>query len=273
MQPSQEPVNHAKKEWEVFTFVVPVNSEEQYNRNFAASPDLSSASGYQVIKQQGWTSASRAYNAGMVKAANDVVVFCHQDVYLPAGWTERLKSLLHDLDRRLVRWGVLGVYGVGVDGEQVGHVYCNAMGRVLGQPLEPTEAVSLDELLLVIRKSSGLRFDSELPGFHLYGTDICLAAHNSNLSCLIADLYCVHNTRKVWPLPREYWRAAKYLRRKWKPHLPVRSTCGIVYASALPEVVRRGRLWLASRISPATLRERVSDPTCLPVRYPAGRDG
>ena len=35
---------------------------------------------------------------------------------------------------------------------------------------------SFDELLIVLRRDSGLRFDEGLPGWHMYGTDIVQTA-------------------------------------------------------------------------------------------------
>ena len=48
-------------------------------------------------------------------------------------------------------------------------------------PELPPQVATLDELLLIVRRDSGLRFDPEL-GFHLYGADICLQASEQGLA-------------------------------------------------------------------------------------------
>ena len=48
-------------------------------------------------------------------------------------------------------------------GERAGHVYCGGIMKRLGAPFDGVEEVmSLDELILILRKSSGLRFDEQL---------------------------------------------------------------------------------------------------------------
>ena len=48
-------------------------------------------------------------------------------------------------------------------------------------PELPAQVATLDELLLIVKRDSGLRFDPEL-GFHLYGADICLQAIEQGLA-------------------------------------------------------------------------------------------
>ena len=47
--------------------------------------------------------------------------------------------------------------------------------------------VSVDELLIVLRIGSGLRFDERLPGFHLHGTDIVQSALHRGLGAFAID--------------------------------------------------------------------------------------
>lgn len=59
------------------------------------------------------------------------------------------------------------------DGRNAGLVWSNGLGReVRGVCEMPAQAISFDEVVLILRKDSGIRFDEQLPGFHLYGTDI-----------------------------------------------------------------------------------------------------
>ena len=73
------------------------------------SPGISSAN--EVILQRGYASAASAYNAAIRKASSDLLVFVHQDVYLPEGWIETVKKAMDVLSVQDSNWGVMGVWG------------------------------------------------------------------------------------------------------------------------------------------------------------------
>jgi hypothetical protein len=100
------------------------------------------------------------------------------------------------------------------------------LGQFLGEQFEGGREVrTLDEAVLILRKSSGLRFDPELPGFHLYGADICLEAEARRLKCYAISAFCIHNTNGYNLLPRQFWRNYLFLRRKWRSRLPILTSC------------------------------------------------
>lgn len=191
---------------------------------------------------RGYPSAGLAFNAGLKQCEADIAVFAHQDVYLPLGWEVRLCQWMEMLTQASPRWGVLGVYGVRGDGEHVGHLWCSGAGTVLGRPLEmPTDVASLDEVILMVRNGNGVKFDDQLPGYHLYGTDIALQARASGQGAYVVDAPIIHNTRPLWYLPRPYWRAYRYMTRKWRDVLPVQTTCSCLSRWGWPAQAIRGR--------------------------------
>lgn len=211
-------------ETRTLTLGVAVNDPKLLNGNLLLSPGVHDAC--QIVVETDHSSASSAYNACIAKAKHDLIVLAHQDIYFPFGWFERLHASIEFLDDQGIRWGVLGSYGVGPDREnQAGCVYQNGMGTV-GRSLEQPEAVqTLDEIVLVIRKSSGLMFDAKLPHFHLYGADICMQANTSGLACYAIPGFCVHNTHQIIRLPPEYWECYGYFKQKWGTYLPVQTSC------------------------------------------------
>ena len=142
----------------------------------------------------------------------------HQDVYLPEGWDWRLTRQLYEAERRFGPIGVAGVYGVGdvirpespeqpLGTERIGWVVDR--GRELRDgPELPARVATLDELLLVVRRDSGLRFDPAL-GFHLYGADLCLQARERGLAVVALGALCQHNSRNVF-LPRAFFIAPRF---------------------------------------------------------------
>ena len=85
----QTPVLRKLDRW---SLIVASNDDRTLRNNLLASPVIGDQC--QVIAKQGFASAGKAYNAGISEAAHELLVFAHQDVILPPGWTS-------DLDRAL----------------------------------------------------------------------------------------------------------------------------------------------------------------------------
>jgi hypothetical protein len=186
---------------------------------------LQGAHNHQVIVQEGYASATAAYNAALAQSLNEVVVFIHQDVYLPDRWVSDLDTTLQLLAERDPNWGVLGCWGVRKNGDEFGYLYTPSEA-VIGCALETPEAVqTLDEVVLILRKSSGLKFNEQLPGFHLYGTDICLAAATLGLQSYAISAFCIHNSRKHFRLPSDFYVCYWHVKRIWKESLPIETSC------------------------------------------------
>ena len=184
----------------------------------------------------------RGVQRGACAELNDLIVFCHQDVYLPEAWLKDLRSALDYLANTDPNWGVLGCSGMTVDRQHWRYLYSSGLG-VSGTPLEhPKPIQTLDEIVLVLRKSSGIRFDEQLPHFHLYGTDICLRASSKGMKSYVVSAFCIHNTHQALVLPTEFYECCKHIRRTWSDCLPIQTTCiritafnGAVYTRRLRE--------------------------------------
>ena len=66
--------------------------------------------------------------------------------------------------------------------------YSTGLGVLGGNFADPIRVRTLDEIVLITRKSTGLVFDDTLPDFHFYGTDICLRSELQGRSCYIIPL-------------------------------------------------------------------------------------
>src|SRR5271157_1820011 len=93
----------------VWSLVVAANDETVLRRTLLASPAIDS--NCQVVIKLGYRNAGCAYNAGLAQAKNEIVVFVHQDVYLPAEWMPSVRISLDRLAKDDPDWGVLGVFG------------------------------------------------------------------------------------------------------------------------------------------------------------------
>lgn len=246
-----------------WSLVVAVNNEQVLKNTLLASPAI--GAGCELIVRRGYACAGKAYNSGLAEARNEIVVFAHQDVYLPDTWVADLQHALHTLEANHSRWGVLGCFGVTRDlpRQPHGHCYSTGLRNMLGKPFStPVPAGSLDELLLVVRRSSHLSFDEQLSGFHLYGTDICLEASLRGMNSYIIPAFCVHNSNGIVRLPSEFWRAYFYLRRKWRGALPIATCCTTISVGCLPFLHRKA-VECKERLLPRAVGRRSEDVAAL----------
>jgi Glycosyltransferase like family len=228
------------------TFVSVVNSREIFDNNFLASPCFQKSHGYQILVQENFTSAANAYNDAINRSANDLIVFAHQDMVFPETWIPQLERALTLLDATDPNWGVLGCYGITVKGEERGFIYSNGIG-VLGTPFEePAPVQTLDEIVLIVKKSSGLRFDGRLNHFHFYGADICMEAMKRGMKSYAIPGFCIHNTQFNLVLPKDFYNSYRVMKSKWKESLPIQTTCirlskfdGPLYLRRLKEMYLR----------------------------------
>ena len=180
----------------------------------------------EVVIEKGHGKAALAYNAGMERAQADLVIFIHQDVYLPDGWFAHLERALKQLEAHDPNWGVVGIWGPTRSGSRIGHAYWTGIGRPAGAYFEGgLEVETLDEAMLIFRKSSGLRFDPQLPGYHMYGTDICLQARSLGRKSYVISALCIHNTNDYALLPWAFWTSYWFVRGKWRSQLPIHTSC------------------------------------------------
>ena len=247
-----------------FTVISAVNNEQIVRQCLLSSPDIQSRNVEEVLLQRGFDTAADAYNEARAKANGDILVFLHQDVYLPPGWFQKVRAAIDRLGLTDPHWGVLGIYGVNLNDVPSGYLYCNANQGILGQPVrEAIEVKTLDEVILITRKDSGLKFDDKLRGFHLYGADICLMAQQQGFRNYVIPGFCIHNANGYGLFPRSFWQGYFYIWRKWKSVLPVKTPCVEIKHSIWP--ILRSTIWRfcwlkAKRIK---LAKRVEDPAKL----------
>ena len=256
----KSPHAESLRDWSV---IASVNDEAVLKSCLLNSPDIRFAS--EVMLQRGYASAAAAYNAALAMAKTDLLIFVHQDVYLPAGWMTAVQNAVEKVSRTDPDWGILGMWGTRPSGERSGYVYDGAWGRILGNQFEGgLEVDSLDEVVLILRKSAGLCFDPHIPGFHMYGADICLEARRHRKKCYAIAAFCIHNTNQYGMLPWQFWKGYLAMRRKWKAQLPVRTTCTEISYWCWPlvrwNVIRAINLVTGRDPSPA---KRVQDPSHL----------
>jgi hypothetical protein len=171
-----------------------VNDFDVYNSCVVSSFKESQGSGnpdlVAVDNTSSQWSAAEALNRGLARAVGEIVVCCHQDVVFPPDWVSRMLGQIRVVEDTDKNWGVLGTYGVSMNGKYVGRVI-DPHGSPASSDL-PVRVQSLDEHCLIIRKDRGLEFDEQLGGFHFYGADLCLQAMAKEMTNFAVDACVQH---------------------------------------------------------------------------------
>src|SRR5205085_329703 len=98
---------------------------------------------------------------------------CHQDVYFPAGFGQRLNALLAGISAEERPRTLIGFAGMGVAADRQGYVPAGLVvdRRARFDHPASAEVVSIDELAIVVARESLHRIDPAL-GWHLWATDL-----------------------------------------------------------------------------------------------------
>jgi len=161
---------------------------------------------------------AKLYARAQAAAANELLVFLHPDVILPDSWYSEFMLKLEKIETVDPDWGVLGTAGVPLSwtGGKPWHlkiassIWDTAMNYTTGIDNMPVQ--SLDEHLLVLRRSGSTRFDADLPGFDLYGTDIALSARNASMQAYLLNVPLRHKTVDLAGQPYDLaiWKGKVY---------------------------------------------------------------
>lgn len=214
-----------------FAIVTASHSDAILDANLRRSPCLTHIP---LHIERNAPSASIAYNRGLDATTAPCIVFAHHDVYLPPGWDALLQKRLTELDALDPNWALFGTFGVALDDSPIGPVWSSSLGQIVGRvPLAPAPVQSYDELLIVMRRDAGLRWDEKLPGWHMYGTDIAAIARAAGRTAYAGSLPCIHNDRYHAVLGPDYTECYRYMQAKWANALPLRTPITKISRSGL----------------------------------------
>lgn len=199
--------------------------QDVLDKNLCASPGILSNDHYKRLHiMRGFDNVAKAYNAALTKAK--LVMYVHEDVYLPEGFFVNLYNVLRAIPED---FGVLGVAGVKLssNGERHFHGHISDRGKPWGSQYGlPAEVDTLDELLLVTR--GDYEFDEMLP-LDFYGADICMQATKAGKKNYAINAYVQHNSSRAFGgRTPSFHFAHDYFRDKWINFLPIGTTCTVV---------------------------------------------
>lgn len=216
-----------------FSVVVAVNNPTQLALNVTRSPGLIEVEA-PVIAIEHATSAADAFARGCERAATEWIVFCHQDVYFPSGSGRALASTLAATGLGGANGQLIGFAGIaGQAGGQMAHagLVIDRLSR-FDHP-DSWGAVSIDEFAVALTRQSRHHIDPAL-GWHLWATDLCLAASSKDPPCAarIARVPLFHNSYNDGVLPPAFHESARRLIAKYPSFPRIPTLCGTIEAAA-----------------------------------------
>jgi len=236
------------------------NQQTTLARDLQRSPEIADGR-VQLSIIWGASAAAAAYHDAISRTKADILVFAHQDVYFPDGWFAQLQTTCATLNSVDPSWAVAGICGMTADGRYIAHLWDSGLGSICGGPFTPPQdVVSLDEVVLIVRRASGISFDAALPSFHLYGTDIVLEARKAGMRSYVVDLPIIHNSRPSVYLDHTYVGAYRFMIRKWKALLPLPTVIVQLTQNPLPLLLRRMRMQYKRLLRPSTLHPLLDRP-------------
>lgn len=239
-----------------------VNNHDVLNACLRQSPDIRTSRTPLIVVEN---PARAACLNAVLQDTSSIVACVHQDVYLPTGWLDKVNQSIQELDNVHPHWGVLGVWGITNTGSFVGRTWCNGGQREhIGQRVSlPSEVSSIDEIVIILNPKANLRFDDQLPGFHLYATDICLQAAEKGYKNFVIDAPVVHNSKTSPVLDPTYYDSYRYMQVKWHHRLPVLTCVMPITRWGMPTWRRRAQDWKRKWFNPREIRPRHPAPSQL----------
>lgn len=212
-----------------FTVVVPTTRERQLRLNIEQSPGLREVDA-RVVSCRHASDAADALQQALPHCDADWVLLCHQDVYFPAGFGQRLNALLADIPPAERDRTLIGFVGMAVNAAADGYAPAGfVIDRLHAADHRASDkAVSIDELAIVVSRHSIHRIDPAL-GWHLWATDLCLTSICTHqVFPRIVRLPLFHNSVTDYLLPAGFHDAAARLAAKHAAFGPIPTLCGTI---------------------------------------------
>ncbi|WP_026897268.1 hypothetical protein [Daejeonella oryzae] len=197
-----------------YSFVKRINRQEEFQYKFSVCTLVSNFPEYQEMLdsyiRKGFDSESCEYlcidnsqnnvydafaglNRFLREAKGKYIILCHQDILLHDHDRRYLESRIEELNILDQNWAILANAG-GINLKYLAMHLTQKSGNRLLENILPLKAQTVDENFMVIRNDANLALSSDLKGFHMYGTDICLMADALGFNAYIIDFNLTHKS-------------------------------------------------------------------------------
>ncbi|RMB12439.1 hypothetical protein [Eilatimonas milleporae] len=216
------------------TFAVATNDPMQLKANFRQSPLFRAHTDrFETLVYERAQNAPQVIADAVARARHDIVVWVHQDVYLPHFWADRFLDQWQDAERQFGPIGVAGIFGArrkNGDRDLVGSVVDRFLAGTHGGPL-PARVDTLDEIVLAFNKNRPLQLDPAL-GWHFYGSDAGFKAARDGRAAVVLEAPAYHNSLTGKTLPDAYFDSMRHLCALYPDELPIAASTRLVTGAA-----------------------------------------
>lgn len=201
----------------MISFICAVNNDELAQNMLVNSLSRQTSNEYELIlvhaQEHGFTSASQTLNYGASIAKGDIFVFVHQDIEFQS--SHCIEDLLEFCKK--YEFAVAGVAGISLLRRRVySSVEMDFDHRIAGILNAKVRAIdTLDECLLIIKRSEFKGFENYGNTWHFYGVDYSLRSVLNDESVLLFPIPIYHLS-PGWSLDYSYWRTLKLIKKRYK---------------------------------------------------------
>lgn len=201
----------------MISFICAVNNDELAKKMLINSLSKQTSDQYELVlihaQEYGFTSASQTLNYGASIAKGDIFIFIHQDIeFQSSHCVEDLLELCNKYE-----FAIAGVAGVSLLRRKVySSVEMDFDHRIAGiQNTKVRTIDTLDECLLIIKRSAFQGFADYGDTWHFYGVDYSLRSALNDESVLLFPIQIYHLS-PGWSLDHSYWKTLKLLKKRYK---------------------------------------------------------
>jgi hypothetical protein len=137
--------------------------------------------------------AYKGINRFLSVAGGEYIILCHQDILLNFDRIDKLQKCIEEMNTLDPSWGVLGNAG-GIHLKKNASKIANGNGIINEEGPLPHQVQCLDENFILVKKEANLALSSDIKGYHLYGTDICLIARALGFKAYVIDFLLTHKS-------------------------------------------------------------------------------
>jgi hypothetical protein len=122
---------------------------------------------------------------------NELIILVHQDVLFPVNGYDKLTKIIEQISHIDPHWAVLSNAGRNSQIHK-SHIAVGDGERKWYTNQFPGLVDSVDEHFIVLKKTTGVTVSRDLEGFHFYGTELCIVAHQLGYTCYAIDFFLIH---------------------------------------------------------------------------------
>jgi hypothetical protein len=132
-------------------------------------------------------------NKFLLESKGKYIILCHQDILMKYDNREVLEKRIKEMDVLDPTWAIIS-NGGGAEIHKI-VIRITETDQILKKAGHTPEKVrSVDENFILVKRDANLALSSDLKGFHLYGTDLCIIGEVLGYSAYVVNFNLLHKS-------------------------------------------------------------------------------